>query len=153
MEAAATIGLVWDGPATTKELKALVGAADLYDATHIQAWAGELLDKYSRHLARRSLTIEELTAELRCIRAWPSDGLVTADQATELEKQARSKMYQATPQREPSAPPSFGTGPCGEDPREHGKGRVAAPSFKEPAATRSSFSKNVVRRLVVAADR
>ena len=35
MEAAATIGLVWDGPATTKELQALASAADIYDALHI----------------------------------------------------------------------------------------------------------------------
>jgi len=140
MEAAGAIGVVWDGPATTKELTALAGAGDLYEASHIKAWASELIEKYSRHLARRSLTIDDLTTELRCIRTWPSSGLVTAEQAAELEAQARARMYQATPQRAPSAPPSVGTG---EDVVRAGK--VACPSFKEPSGARSSFGTNVVR--------
>ena len=123
MEAAGAIGVVWDGPATTKELTALAGAGDLYEASHIKAWASELIEKYSRHLARRSL----LTTELRCIRTWPSYGLVTAEQAADLEAQARARMYQATPQREPSAPPSVGTG---DDVVRAGK--VACPSFIDP---------------------
>ena len=142
------------------ELDAVAASMGKWSESVTQKWTNELLDKYARHLERRTLRIGELNdevigsvprrddiAQVDEIRTWPArDPLVTQEKVDELVALALSRVHAETPGA--LVPAAAAGAPAGS---RNGSNTTAVavklPKFEGTSASRkTSWTDNVVRR-------
>ncbi len=142
------------------ELDAVAASIGKWSESVTQKWTCELLDKYARHLERRTLRIGELNdevirsgpgrddiAQVDEIRTWPGrDPLVTQEKVDELIALALSRVHAGTPA---ALVPAAAAGAPAESRNGSNTTAVASvrlPKFEGTSASRKTlWTDNVVR--------